>query len=67
MQNLQILFDQWTGLHHWNKKIVNYSIHNKIITYGSSGVKLRGSVTNCGSKLEGSRSESIRGLYGGVI
>ena len=31
-------------------------------TYESSGVNCTGSVTNCGSKLEGSLSLSIRGL-----
>ena len=36
-------------------------------THESSGVNSRGSTTNWGSKFEGSLSESILGLNGGVI
>lgn len=41
-------------------------IISDIVSYGSSGVNSVGSTTNCGSKFEGSLSESILGLYGGV-
>ena len=39
----------------------------RLLTYWSSGVKLNGSPVNWGSKLLGSFSFCILGLYGGVI